>query len=455
MRKTIWKTLAALSIITGSVLNLSSNAFAVQQEVKVRVWPNVIDDVMVTKIVPREPRIELTYHDNNPAYSYKEDDFSWPRKVNMGYGDFTDRHLYGLNSSYDLYWLGPENRMKIAYLQAEAVLSAPRWTDGMTMVITRPLLYKDADLVEGSGGRISYKIGFTNGTYLLGRVDYTRCINSSVFRSGLATECWMEEIGDGKVQYQPYTSDGVRVEIPAEEDAILTAATEAWIPPFGWPDLEPEPEPEPVEPETEPEPEPEPEPVEPEPVESEPEPEPELEPEPEPEPVVSEPESEPELEQVVSEPESEPEPMVLEEPELVTETEIETEIEPEMKPQAEPEVVLAGVMGNGEKKNGDEREIVMTEVTEATGVTTETVEEAETVETTGVMETTETTETVKAEMNDETEVEVPDLGQGTEKKPNIAASIAIVLGVGVALLVAWWFLLFGKHKSKERKEGKE
>ena len=52
-------------------------------------------------------------------------------------------------------------------------------------------------------------------------------------------------------------------------------------------------------------------------------------------------------------------------------------------------------------------------------------------------------------------MEVPDLGQGADKQPNIAVSVAVVLGAGAVLTAAWWFLLFGRHKSKERKEGKE
>ena len=52
-------------------------------------------------------------------------------------------------------------------------------------------------------------------------------------------------------------------------------------------------------------------------------------------------------------------------------------------------------------------------------------------------------------------IEVPELGQETDKKSGIIVSLALIIGVGAALLAAWWFLFFGKHKSKEREEEKE
>jgi hypothetical protein len=53
------------------------------------------------------------------------------------------------------------------------------------------------------------------------------------------------------------------------------------------------------------------------------------------------------------------------------------------------------------------------------------------------------------------DVEVPELGQETGKKPNVALAIAAITGVGVVLVAAWWFLFIGKRKANEGKEKKE
>ena len=418
MRKKICTIITALGMAAGGILSLSSNAFAVRSEERVKIIPNVPDDVKFTRIVPGVggPIIELTYNDSASRYETLE---SWPRVVRIGYGDFTDKQIYDLDRKISNFYMGPANRVGVAEFQAEAYVATGIWEDGETIVLSGSRIYYGIDLINGSGGRLIYQIGFTKtGGYYLGRVDYTRCIHSSVFISGLATECRMEEIGNGKVQYQPYTSDGRRVEIPAEEDAILTAATEAWDPPYGWPDLTP------------PEPEPEPEPVEPDPVKPEPESEPTELPEP-------------------SESSNPPDSSVV-------------------------EIVLAGVKDiipessdiaaevNSEKNAKNEgHEVIMSETTGIVGSTeTMTVESSEDTSALGLEKQTGAVmekEIAKTESSsqDRMEVEVPDLGQGADKKPNIAVSVAVVLGAGAVLTAAWWFLLFGRHKSKERKEGKE
>lgn len=117
-------------------------------------------------------------------------------------------------------------------------------------------------------GKLGYSfVSYDSTAKTSGIADFHRCTQSSVFLSGQATKCRAESYADGLIQYQPYDAAGNRVEIPAEEDAVLTAETFAWLSQME--------EPEPVEPEpTEPEPV-EPEPVTPDPVEPEPtEPEP-------------------------------------------------------------------------------------------------------------------------------------------------------------------------------------
>ena len=453
MRRNLIIIAGALSLITGGIIIAPQDTSAIHAEERARVWPNLMDEVMITKIVPSEPRLELTYNNIDPIYSAND---GWPRLVTIGYGNVTDMDLYRMPFlKFNQYnTTNHATLTNVAYFQAEEFIK-PKWTDGATITVKTYAINRAADLVDGSEGRISYKVTFAGSEQvLLGRADYSRCINSTAFRTGVATECWMEEIGDGRVQYQPYTSAGVRVEISPEEDAILTSAENAWIPEYGWPDLEPEPEPEP-EPIVEPEPEPEPI------VEPEPEPGPVVEPEPEPEPIV-EPEPEP-----IVEPEPEPEPIL--EPEPV--------VEPEPEKKDEPEVILAGVKeqrsddGLGGNLGGEEpeREVVMTEQIETTGGTTDEngsgVSTTDTATTTWIATTgTGVTETTKPETNDASvmtmstqndDVEVPELGQKTDKKPNIALSIALISGIGAALVAAWWLLLFGKRKSKERKEGKE
>ena len=396
MRRNLIIIAGALSLITGGIIMAPQDTSAIHAEERARVWPNLMDEVMITKIVPSEPRLELTYNNIDPIYSAND---GWPRLVTIGYGNVTDMDLYKMPFlKFNQYTTTNHATLtNVAYFQAEEFIK-PKWTDGATITVKTYAINRAADLVDGSEGRISYKVTFAGSEQvLLGRADYSRCINSTAFRTGVATECWMEEIGDGRVQYQPYTSAGVRVEISPEEDAILTSAENAWIPEYGWPDLEPE-------------------------------------------PVV------------------EPEP------------------EPEKKD--EPEVILAGVKeqgsddGLGGNLGGEEpeREVAMIEQIETTGGTTDEngsgVSTTDTATTTEVTTTTETgaTETTKPETNDAVamtmstqndDVEVPELGQKTDNKPNIALSIALISGIGAALVAAWWLLLFGKRKSKERKEGKE
>ena len=391
---------AGLGIAITGALASTSETHAVTARERVKVYANMMDDVMITKIVPSEPRIEFVYHHINPDF----DDAS-PVLINMEYGEISDMDFFYLINNYynKSVFKGPFNWL-------ESSSSSLLWEDGITYALRKYRMDAGVDLIGGASGLLYFRVGYAtnDGTEpaQLTRVDYTRCINSSVFVSGEATECRMEEIGEGRVQYQPYKADGTRVEIPAEEDAELTAVALAREYEYGWPDLpEPEPvEPDPVEPEpVEPEPEPvEPDPVEPEPVEPEPEPV-----EPEPEPV-------------------EPEPV---EPEVIA---IVEEVVREVPVEVIKEVVK--------------------EIPIETAVYTETTRE----------DTEDNTETVeKTEVEDEgsiekTEVDVPNLGRKTDNKAGkIAMATIAILAIGTGLVAGWWFLFFGKRKSKERKEGKE
>lgn len=421
MRRYLIKIAAIASFILGG--SIVPNAMATYREARARVVPNEIDDVMITKIVPSEPRIELTYKRLNPLYYQNAE--GTPAWINIGYGNLSDKDIYDLKEKtveqVFSYIPGVTKVLKIQFYEFGDV-----WEDRMTIAPQGYMINSRADLAVASEGRLVYAILFTNGERLIGRVDYSRCIYSSVFLDGTATECRMEELGNGKVQYQPYTSDGVRVEIPADEDRILTAAIESWVPEYGWPEL--------VEPEPEPEPEPvEPEPVEPEPVESE--------------PVESEP-VEPESELIEAEPELNPAGS-----ESVDSEEFSIELEERGATSTSSKMVLAGFMDEKTeviKSNDDDipeeniemkRVDAISDVTEKGGKVDEDV---------GVEE-----KIGDSEEQIKNEVEVPNLGQETDKKPNIALTIVVIMAIGAALVAMWWLLFLGKNKSKERKERKE
>ena len=405
MRKNYLKILATgvagLGMAITGVMASTPSAYAVKSEERVKVYANMIDEVMITKIIPSEPSIEFTYNHVNPDFEGGR-----PMLMNVEYGNISD---------YDFFYM-MYNTVNTKVYRAPFVWMAPTgttvWENGVAYTAEKPFLGAGIDLINGSNGLLYYRIAYatTDGTepWQLTRVDYSRCINSSVFLSGEATECRMEEIGEGRVQYQPYKADGTRVEIPAEEDAELTAITLNREYEYGWPDL---PEPEPVEPEPEPV-EPEPEPVEPEPEPVEPEPEP-VEPDPEPEPVEPEP----------GPVEPEPEMVIKEVP-----VEVIKEVVREVTKEAPVEKIVAYIeeMGKGVEEK--------TEVTDATvAIETGAVEEAKNME-----------------------VDVPNLGRETDNKAgSVATAIAVISAVGAGLVAGWWLLFFGKHKSKERKEGKE
>lgn len=422
MRRNLIKAVAIVSLILGGTLIATSDIMAVQMEERVRIVPNTVDDIVITKIMPYTPRIELVYNMTNPAYSANS---GIPFRINIGYGNFSDMDIYNLSDYASVANQGLPEEVGATKVTSMMIGSVkPNWSDGQTLALYSFMIDSNVDLINGSSGRLMYRIMFSNGTRLLGRVDYTRCINSSVFLSGEATECWMEYRADGKMQYQPYTAEGIRVEIPAEEDAVLTAATDAWEPEYGWPELEPEPEPA------------------------------EIEPEP-------------------------------------------AEIEPEPAATGEPEIIMTGVKTEGTEVVADdklpektEKEIIMTEAIDTTGKTDGRVSSSETSSTEAVksgdsldydtagniktdtmrvdgagVDTTESNEMTTKEdskvgiavvaEDKQDDVEVPELGQETGKKPNIALVIVAITGVGAVLVAVWWLLFIGKRKTNERKERKE
>lgn len=172
----------------------------------------------VSKIIPSESYMEATFE------LLPDRDWTTMYRLNIGYG--VDPSDYILNQSSNSAIPGATT------IHNQTATRLGTWASGVPMELTR--LFNGT--IENPSGRMYYIAVYSNGKRDFGRVDYSRCINSSVFKSGEATECRAEVISDTKIQYQPYTADGVRVEIPEEEDAILTALTERFVYESGdWP----------------------------------------------------------------------------------------------------------------------------------------------------------------------------------------------------------------------------
>lgn len=178
---------------------------------------NAVDEVMITKIVPAEPRIELTYKKLGTRGEGEVPSF-----LNLTYGDITDYQLYWL------MWGEYAGSTIVARGHVNAMFFWPTFDDGETraLVMNRGINW-GVDLNKNTSHRMQYTMIYANERQM-SRVDYSRCVESQVFKMGLATECRMEYKSNGLVQYQPYTADGVRMELSPEEDARLTEATESW-----------------------------------------------------------------------------------------------------------------------------------------------------------------------------------------------------------------------------------
>ena len=178
---------------------------------------NEIDEVMITRIVPAEPRIELTY-----SKLGTRGEVETPVYLNLQYGEITD---------YQLYWLdtgGYAGSTVVARGHMFAMFFWPSFDNGETraLVMGRGIEW-GVDLNKNTTHKMHYSVTYANEKQK-SRIDYSRCVESQVFKMGLATECRMEYKSNGLVQYQPYTADGVRMELSPEEDARLTEATESW-----------------------------------------------------------------------------------------------------------------------------------------------------------------------------------------------------------------------------------
>ena len=210
-KKFLLKGLAVTTILASAVPSMTASAAPPVYK------NNVLEEVMITKIIPSESYMELTYNslgirgeDERPTYS------------NIQYGEITDYQLHNLFSGKYA------NTTVVARGNHSAMYFWPSFESGETRPLIKGKQIKSSvDLTKNTSSQMFYIVNFvTNPQY--SRIDYGRCTESEVYKAGLATECRMENKGNGLVQYQPYTSEGVRMELTPEEDARLTEATESW-----------------------------------------------------------------------------------------------------------------------------------------------------------------------------------------------------------------------------------
>lgn len=186
--------------------------------------------------------------------------------------------------------------------------------------------------------------------------------------------------------------------------------------------------------------------------------------------------NEPEEPGVANEPEEPEEPGVTSEPEEFGESGVpDTETDTEADSKVDTEADLIAIVGEngtnvhmeGTIKTEAAYQAEMSEDSQGQGSETEvsipdsdsdtvtSIPDSETeIETGSATDSDLETETNIPDLDSETEVGIPDLGKETGSQPNWTAIISIALA-SVAGLVGWFFLFFGKHKSKERKEEKE
>ncbi len=217
-KKFVLKGLAVSLIISG--IMPATSTFAAPLVFK----NNEVEEVMITRIIPSEPYMEVTYR----KLGIRDD--GSPQYLNFQYGEISDWNLYNLGiSKY------PGNTT-IALGRYSNYYHWDEMVDGGTYIIPKTRM-SGIDFANNKTNRIDYVISFRNAKQF-SRIDYSRCVKSAVYKSGLATECRMEYKDNGLVQYQPYTADGERLELTAVEDAVLTEATESWrAEPGAWPDF--------------------------------------------------------------------------------------------------------------------------------------------------------------------------------------------------------------------------
>ncbi|MBQ8984671.1 hypothetical protein IJ098_02335 [Candidatus Saccharibacteria bacterium] len=230
--KIISSGLMALTLLLTGVKNVSAKYVLVEPP---RYQANLLTDFMITKIVPSTGVIEATErllpgHDYHNIYH-----------INLAFGSDP--------SDYELSQLAYDNRAGDTTIFNKNAIYGGIWIDGQAEDISKDYRNRGGVISQNDTGRMYFIAVYSDFKVDYGRVDYSRCIKSSVFISGEATECRVEATGEGKIQYQPYTADGVRVEIPEAEDIELSALTDRfiyesgdWPAEYEWVEDEPEPD---------------------------------------------------------------------------------------------------------------------------------------------------------------------------------------------------------------------
>ena len=178
---------------------------------------NVVDEIIISKIIPAEDYMEITYNKLGTRDSSES-----PTLFNIQYGEVTD---------YQLHYLGMEayaGSTVVARGHYDAQFHWESIKDGSVKPIMRgSQMGMDVRLVNNTSNKMHFVVIY--GTeQQRSRIDYSRCVESTAYKSGAGPVCKAEIKDNGLIQYQPYTFDGKRVEITDEEDAALTAATESW-----------------------------------------------------------------------------------------------------------------------------------------------------------------------------------------------------------------------------------
>lgn len=401
----------ALTLLTNININNASAKYVLTEPP--RYYSNLETDFMVTRIVPNEEKIEATEtlmegHDFHNIYH-----------INFAFGSDP--------SDYELSQLGYTSKPGDTTIFLANATHGGAWNDGQSEDITRAFRQRGGTISGNTSGRMYFVATYSDMKVDFGRIDYSRCINSSVFISGEATECRAERLGNGKIQYQPYASDGTRVEIPEEEDIELTALTNRfiyesgdWPAEYEWIDDEPEPTTEPV--------------VEPTPTA-------------EPEPTVEPGNEDPEVTPATTLEESSKRLLESTSEAIPTITAAKSEIDDRTEVVSNSRnVATQAIDGESEKSVG-----VLG--TEPITVEIQIVDGENSSESSAQNENNNMADELVANVaeNRQDNVGVPELGKEFWNQKWVA--VPVVLLAAAAALTGWWFLFFGKKKSK--KEGKE
>lgn len=411
--------LLAMAILAGAVNNMMpvNDVSAKSILVDPPVFPvNTLTNFVITKIIPGESYLEAKYEKVDET-----EELEFPNYVHIGFGmDPSDYELSMVgNGGFD-----DETIVDVGL----AVRLSSTWENGEIIPINS-FANRGGDLYENETGRMFYNLIISSNKSLTGRIDYSRCTNSTVFLSGQATECRAEILDGNKIQYQPYDRLGNRLEIPADEDAVLTAAIESVVYESGdWPPIYKI--------------------VPDDPVES-----------------TDEPTDTTDASTgglTGSSTDGPADDPTGESTDGLTDGSAD---EPTSGPIDETTSGVDSSLANKElvatlndaqqgNKSNDQSSDSANNQNSNQGKTSIVLEIADNSDSNASENEKTTTNVETAAISDSDDVGVPELGKETNEKPSTLWLITIVL-IAVALVVGWWFLFFGKYKSNNQKKGEK